>query len=72
MMERADQEARQQNLWDSILRSTAAPVTVTVLAREVTTAETPVTISTSAPATLSPVAVMTAIDDGDDDLAKEW
>ena len=68
MMERADQEAHQQNLWDCILQSTVAPVAATTLAREVTMAEAPVTLSTSAPTTLSPVAVMTALDDGDDDL----
>ena len=61
MVERADQEAHQQNLWDRVLRSTVAPVAATALAREVTTAETLVTIFASAPA-------MTAIDDGDDDL----
>ena len=38
MMERADQEAHQQNLWDRILRSTVAPVAATTLAREVTMA----------------------------------
>ena len=63
MMERAHQEAHQQNLWDHIFRMAA-----TTLAREVTMAEALVTISTSAPTTLSPMAVMTAIDDGDDDL----
>ena len=68
MMERADQEAHQQNLWDRILRSTVAPVAATTLAREVSMSESSVAISTSAPTTLSPVAVMTAIDDGDDDL----
>ena len=46
MMERADQEAHQQNLWDRILRSTAAPVVATALAREVTTVEALATIST--------------------------
>ena len=66
LIERADQEAHQQNLWDRILQSTAAPVAATTLAREVTMAEARVTISTSALATLSPVAVMTAIDDSDD------
>ena len=50
MMERADQEAHQQNLWDHILRSTAAPVAVTPLASEAATAEALATISTSPPA----------------------
>ena len=31
MMERADQEAYQQNLWDRIFRSTTAPVAATTL-----------------------------------------
>ena len=60
MMERADQEAYHQNLWDRILRSTTALVAATTLPREVTMTEAPVTISTSAPTTLSPAAVMTA------------
>ena len=67
MKERADQEAHQQNLWDHILRSTAAPVAVTPLASEAATAEALATISTSPPAILSTVTVMTAIDDGDGD-----
>ena len=67
MMERADQEAHQQNLWGHILRSTAAPVAVTALAIEAATAEAWVTISTSPPAILSAVTVVTAIDDGDGD-----
>ena len=67
MMERADQEAHQQNLWDHIHRSTAAPVAVTPLACEAATAEALATISTSPPAILSTVTVMTAIDDGDGD-----
>ena len=67
MMERTDQEAHQQNLWDHILRSTAAPVAVTALPIEAATAEAWVTISTSLPAILSTVTVVTAIDDGDGD-----
>ena len=67
MMERTDQEAHQQNLWDHILRSTTAPVAVTALAIEAATAEARVTISTSLPAILSTVTVVTAIDDGDGD-----
>ena len=67
MIERADQEAHQQNQWDHILRSTAAPVAVTPLASEAATAEALATLSTSPPAILSTVTVMTAIDDGDGD-----
>ena len=67
MKERADQEAHQQNLWDHILRSTAAPVAVTPLACEAATAEALATISTSFPAISSTVTVVTAIDDGDGD-----
>ena len=66
MMERADQETSRTS--GTILRSTAAPVAATTLARKVTLAEALVTISTSALATLSPVVVMTAIDDGDENL----
>ena len=66
MMERADQETSRT--CGTILRSTAAPVAATALAREVTLAEAAVTISTSALATLSPVEVITAIDDGDENL----
>ena len=65
MMERADQEAHQQNLWDRILRSTAAAVIATALARQRWRHW---RLSPRVLATLSRVAVMTATDDGDDDL----
>ena len=52
-------------LYPSVNRGTSGRDCV---GKRVTTAEAPATISTSVLATLSPVAVMTAIDDGDDDL----